>query len=266
MAEANNHEIVSFPTSRLATIDIGAAAFGKHHICALIEFDVTKAREKIRQLADEGDKISFNAWVIKCIGEAISENKLIHGIRKGKREIIIFDDIDISIMVEREVDGEKVPLPYVIRKVNGKNIREISTEIEAAKKQLIKGEENYVLGESKNNLIMKSYYALPGFIRSFFWQQAIKRPFLVKHNMGTVMITSVGMMGEVHGWVIPTSLHPLCFAIGSIVKKPGVVNDQIEIREVLYLTALVDHDVIDGAPAIRSLTYLKKLVETAFGI
>jgi len=84
--------------------------------------------------------------------------------------------------------------------------------------------------------------------------------------MGTVMITSVGMMGKINGWVIPVGVHPLCFAIGSIVKKPGIVNDKIEVREYLYVTVLVDHDIIDGAPAVRALAKLTKLVESGYGL
>ena len=80
------------------------------------------------------------------------------------------------------------------------------------------------------------------------------------------MITSVGMMGRVNGWVIPVSVHPLCFAIGSIIRKPGVVDDRVEIREYLSMTVLVDHDVIDGAPAVRVLSRLTKLVESGYGL
>ena len=65
---------------------------------------------------------------------------------------------------------------------------------------------------------------------------------------------------------LPVSVHPLCFAIGSIVKKPGVVNEKIEVREYLYITVLVDHDVIDGAPAVRALAKFTKLVESGYGL
>jgi pyruvate/2-oxoglutarate dehydrogenase complex dihydrolipoamide acyltransferase (E2) component len=34
----------------------------------------------------------------------------------------------------------------------------------------------------------------------------------------------------------------------------------------LFLTALVDHDVIDGAPAFRALTNLKELIENGHGL
>jgi pyruvate/2-oxoglutarate dehydrogenase complex dihydrolipoamide acyltransferase (E2) component len=266
MTKSENYKTITFPSSRLATIDIGAAAFGKHHIRALIELDVTEARKKMAKLEKGGQKVSFNAWLIKCISGAISNYKLIHGMRKGKRKVVVFEDVDVSVMIEREINKEKVPLPYVVRRANQKSIEEITREIETGKGQPIEGEENYVLGDGKKRLLMKTYYLLPGYIRRMIWKLMLRRPFLIKRNMGTVMITSVGMIGEFHGWIIPVSVHPLCFAVGSIVKKPGVVNDQIEVREALYLTALVDHDVIDGAPAVRALSHLKELVETGFGL
>ncbi len=266
MKKTGDYRIESFPSSRIATIDIGAVGFGKHHVKALVEFDVTEARRRLAVLKERGDSFSFNAWLIKCISDAIGEHQMLHGIRNGKREIVIFDDLDISVMIEREVEGAKVPLPYVIRKANRKSLQDIALEIDAGKEQAIVGENDYVLGTKKQRFLMKLYYALPGFLRRAIWKQILKNPDLVKANMGTVMITSVGMVGEIEGWVIPVSVHPLCFAIGSIIKKPAVVGDRIAIREHLFLTALVDHDVIDGAPAFRALTRLKELIEKGHGI
>ena len=266
MKHIGQYRMEDFPTSRLATIDIGITSHMKHHIKALIELDVTEARKMINEKKKQNQNISFNSWLIKCISKAVEEFQDIHGIRKGKRKIVIFEDIDISIMVEREIQGEKVPLPYVIRKTNEKSISEICTEIKTGQRQSIDDEGNYVLGEKKNEHMMKAYYSMPGFIRRIIWRYIIRSPFLTKQNMGTVVITSVGMMGKINGWVIPTSIHPLSFAIGSIIKKPGVKDDKIEIREFLYVTASVDHDVIDGAPAVRALAKLTKLVEKGYGI
>jgi pyruvate/2-oxoglutarate dehydrogenase complex dihydrolipoamide acyltransferase (E2) component len=260
------YKIETFPISRISTIDIGIAGLKKHHIKALIELDVTEARKMIREKKKLSEKISFNSWLIKCISHAVEESPQIHGIRKGKRKVAIFDDIDISIVIEREIQGEKVPLPYVIRKTNEKSISDICNEIRNGQKQSIKDEGDYILGEKKNDLLMKFYYTMPGFIRRIIWRNIIRSPFLTKQNMGTVIITSVGMMGKINGWVIPVSVHPLCFAIGSIVKKPGVIDDRIEVREYLYITVLVDHDIIDGAPAVRALSKLTKLVESGFGL
>lgn len=266
MKNIGEYKTEAFPLSRISTIDIGIAGLKKHHIKALIELDVTEARKMIFQKKKLAEKISFNSWLIKCISHAVEEFPQIHGIRKGKRKVVIFDDVDISIMIEREIQGKKVPLPYVIRKTNEKSISDICSEIKNGQKQSIEDEGDYVLGEKKNDFLMKLYYAMPGFIRKVVWKYIMQSPFLTKENMGTVMLTSVGMMGKINGWVMPVSVHPLSFAIGSIVKKPGVIDNRIEIREYLYVTVLVDHDVIDGAPAVRALSKLTKLVEKGFGL
>lgn len=266
MKNIGEYKIETFPISRISTIDIGATGLKKHHIKALIELDVTDARKMISAKKRLSEKVSFNSWLIKCISHTVEEFAQIHGVRKSKRKVVIFDDIDISIVIEREIDGKKVPLPYVIRKTNEKSISDICNEIRNGQEQSINDEGDYILGEKKNDFFMKFYYTLPGFIRRFIWNLITKNPFLTKKNMGTVMITSVGMMGKINGWVMPVSVHPICFAIGSIVKKPGVVDDNIEIREYLYVTALIDHDVIDGAPAVRALSKLTKLVESGYGL
>lgn len=264
MKNIGTYKIETFPSSRVGTFDMGAAGLKKHRIMALVELDVTEARQKLVEKKKHSPNISFNAWLIKCISLAAEEFKHIHGIRKGRRKVVLFDDVDITIMIEREIRGEKVPLPYVIRKANQKSIPDIFNEIRSGQKQSIENESDFVLGETKSNFMMKVYYSLPGFVRRLIWKHIMRNPFLLKENMGTVIVTSVGMIGKLNGWVIPVSVHPFCLAIGSIVKKPGVVNEQIEIREYLYITVLVDHDVIDGAPAVRALSRLTELVESGF--
>ena len=242
MNNIGKYRIDSFPASRIATFDIGATSQMKHHIKALIELDVTEARQMIAEKKKQHQNISFNSWLIKCISKAIEECPEINGIRKGKRKIVIFEDIDISIMIERKIQEEKVPLPYVIRKTNEKSIADIYEEIKAGQRQSIDDEGNYVLGEKKNEYLMKAYYSMPGLIRRAIWRNIVRSPYLTKQNMGTVIITSVGMMGKINGWVIPVSVHPLSFAIGSIIKKPGVNDSHIEVREYLYMTVSVDHE------------------------
>jgi pyruvate/2-oxoglutarate dehydrogenase complex dihydrolipoamide acyltransferase (E2) component len=266
MKKYGQYRLEDFPESRIGTVDIGIASHMKHHIRALIELDVTEARKRIAEQKKNGVRITFNAWLIKCISMTIAEFPELHGVRKGRNKIVLFEDIDISIMVERETGGVKIPLPYVIRKSNEKSVLEISDEIRKAQSQIIENEEDHVLGEEKHSYSMKLYYAMPGFIRKQVWKHLIRSPFLTKNNMGTVMITSVGMIGRIKGWVIPVSVHPIAFAVGAIVKKPGVTDDRIEIRESLYVTVAVDHDVIDGAPAVRALSRLTTLVEKAAGL
>lgn len=268
MTEKIEYEIKEFPSSRQSTFDTGYIGLRKHHIKALIELDVTHARELIRDHRNKKkEELSFTAWILKCISQAIFENKSVHAIRKGKNKLILFDDIDISIIVEKEINGEKVPLPLVIRKVNRKTIKDIHYEIKQAKEQEVTDEKDYILGENQFKWAMKLYVSLPQFLRLIIWKRFIlKNPFLMKKMSGTVVVTSVGMMGKVRGWVIPVSILPICFALGSIIKKPGVFKDQIEIREYLHMTILIDHDVIDGAPAARFVSRLTELIESGYGL
>ncbi len=259
-----DYDIHIYPKSRIATFDIGRMGMSKHHVVGLIEIDVTDARKKIALLKKKHENISFTSWLIKCVGDIVGRHPLIHGARKGPRGIAVFDDVDISIAVEREIGGEKVPVPYVVRGVNGKSVSDIHREILAAKEQPIRDEGDYVLGGGPRKLAMSLYYALPGFIRRSIWRIVLSRPALVKKMMGTVMITSVGMVGRVNGWIVPKSIHPLCFAISSVNKKPGVINGRVAVREYLPVTVLVDHDVIDGAPAVRVMGKLVDAIERGY--
>jgi pyruvate/2-oxoglutarate dehydrogenase complex dihydrolipoamide acyltransferase (E2) component len=70
------------------------------------------------------------------------------------------------------------------------------------------------------------------------------------------------MVGKVNGWFIPISIHPVTFGLSSITSKAVVINNKIEIREILNMTILIDHDVIDGAPMARFIRELSKNIES----
>ena len=86
--------------------------------------------------------------------------------------------------------------------------------------------------------------------------------------MGTVVVSSVGSIGKDsgYGWAIPIGIHPVVFALGNIARKPGVVGEEIKIREYLSMTVLFDHDVTDGAPVVRFIQRLKELLEKSYGL
>ncbi len=84
--------------------------------------------------------------------------------------------------------------------------------------------------------------------------------------MGTVILTSIGTKRSIPGWFIHKSYHNLSFGVGSVIKKPRVIDDEIKVREILNLTILMDHDVIDGAPMARFVSHLTHLMETANGL
>jgi len=54
--------------------------------------------------------------------------------------------------------------------------------------------------------------------------------------------------------------------LSSIVKKPVVIDDKIEAREILNMSLLLDHDVIDGAPMARFLSELTRNIESGLNL
>jgi pyruvate/2-oxoglutarate dehydrogenase complex dihydrolipoamide acyltransferase (E2) component len=243
-----------FPKSRIASIDVYGIGKHKHHVAGLIEIDVTESRKKIKKHNKENPKISFTAWLIKTISLTIKENERVAAYLQGRRKVLIFKDINVSIVVEKKIDGQKVPIPLIIEKANERSMESITKQIHDARNEVLTDKD--IVLQSRSTRMERIYYFLPGFIRRSFWRHMLKHPHFAFHKMGNVAITSVGMMGSVNGWFIPTSVHPVCFGISSITKKPAVVGDQIEIREILNMTVLLDHDVIDGAPMARFISKL----------
>ena len=248
------------PKSRIATFDIFSLGLLKHHVSALLEFDVTDSRKKLHDLRKSGIKISFNAWITKVISSNLKEHPEASAYLYNKKKLIIFNDINISILVEKMIGDNRVPIPVIIEKANQKTALEIAIEIENAKNQELT--ESEIVINKKTSLSERIYYYMPGFLRRSAWKFMLRNPKIANKKMGNAVITPVGMMGKINGWFIQKSVHPISFGIGSIIKKAVVVENEIKIREILNMTILVDHDVIDGAPMVRFLNDLTKSIET----
>ncbi len=267
MPENKFHEI-EYPSSRQLTFDVGKIGLGKHHVKAFLEVDVSEARRLIKEARRNGKKISFTAWLLKVIADCVALHPPIAGVRRGKgNKVVVFEEVDISIVVEKEVNGVRVPLPYVLRKAEQKSLGQIQDEIETAKAQRIEDEGDYVLGEARSTLGMRLFVRLPQWLRLALMRGfVLNHPQRVKDMMGTVMVTTTGMVGHTRGWIVPFSMHSLCLALGSLNVQPAVQQGEIQKREILHLTVLIDHDVIDGVPAARFVDDLVKKIQAGWGL
>lgn len=258
-----DYRIDLFPKSRIATNDVCAIGLRKHHVVALTEIDVTAGREKMK-IYKKNHKGSFTAWLIQVISNTIGDYENVAAYLKGKRRLMLFKDVNVSLAVEKKIRDQKVPMPVIIEKANARSIESITQQINEAR-DLILTEKDIVL-QNKSSRLELIYYHLPGFLRRYFWKYLLSHPKLAFGKMGNVAITSLGMMGKANGWFIPISVHPVCFGIGRVVKKPVVLNDQIVIREILNMTVLMDHDVIDGAQMARFISDLSVNIENGQGL
>src|SRR6478672_4546319 len=105
----------------------------KPMIHGLLEADVTEARTLLREYkARTGESLSFTAFLCACLGKAVDEHKAVQAFRMAGNRLILFDDVDIAIRIEREIAGQKYVIPYILRAANRRSLRELHDEIRAA--------------------------------------------------------------------------------------------------------------------------------------
>lgn len=256
-----------FSDSRIITVDVSEEGLRRHHVTGLIEADITEGRRRIRrERVAQGHGLSVTSWVIACIAQAMVEHEAVRTMRKGRRGLVVFEDVDVLLLIEMDDEGgRKKAASHVLRRVNELSLQEIDEEIQTARQASFEGIINP--RDRGRKWIERVFLWLPRFLRRWFiWRRFRTDPFFMKRMMGTVVLSAVGMMGKGGGWGIPLSPHPLVITLGGVQKKPGVVDDRIEIREFLSITVQFDHDVIDGAPAARFVSRLRKLLQQAHGL
>lgn len=244
---------------RQLVIDGMSLGARKHCIHGLIDVDITRAREYIRQIKERtGEALSFTGFIVYCCGRAVDADKHVHAYRDWRNRLFLFDDVDISLPVERRQRGEPVVLQTVIRAANRKTVADIHGEIRAL--------QTKELGETAWGRWLRWYVLVPGPLRRLFFRIAAQRPAVLKRFNGTVLVTSVGMFGHVAGWGIPLAGHSLAVTIGGIEAKPVLVDGEIRNHEHLRLTVTFDHDIIDGGPAARFTQRFAELIEAGAGL
>ena len=259
MNKEDEYKVVPFPRVRLPVVDSLAQARRMSVMHSLIEVDVTEARKWVREFRKKkGEPLSFTSFLTFCLARAVDENKMLHAYKIGGK-LIIYDQVDICVLIERDINDEKAPIfPHVIKAANQKTLPEIHNEIRIARsedKQL-----------SQTMPWINRYYYLPGFIRKLLWRRWLGSPAWRKKLTGTVAMSAVGMFGKGTGWGIPVPTYNLSITVGGISEKPGVVKGQVEVREYLCITASFNHDIIDGAPAARFVQRFRELIESGYGL
>jgi pyruvate/2-oxoglutarate dehydrogenase complex dihydrolipoamide acyltransferase (E2) component len=263
-------EIVPFPRLQHQAIDWMELSHRKHTIHGLIDVDVTAARRGIKlHRAHTGTPLSLTAYMIFCFARAVAADTAIQAYRLGRWKLVLFGDVDVATMVEREVEGACVPVPYIVRAAHTKTVDQIGLELRAAQQQ---SAEALALGSFLPRLRglfehgLSVWLALPTGLRRLVWSWVLANPYRRKRLTGTVALTSVGMFGRGVGWGVTPMGHTLSVVVGGLATRPVVVGSVIEPRECLCLTITMDHDVVDGAPAARFATRLKELVESCAGL
>ncbi len=78
---------------------------------------------------------------------------------------------------------------------------------------------------------------------------------------GTFSITNPGVFGGLMGLPVINQPNVAILGLGTIEKRPVVIDDAIAIRSMVYLTLSYDHRVVDGAIAHQFMGKIKHTLE-----
>ena len=225
----------------------------KNTIHCITETDISFPRRLMKEHFEKtGEKISLTAYIVRCLASVIQDHPEFNSFIRGRR-LIILDDLTISVLIERELDKEKVPEPIGILKAQDKTIRQIQSEIRDAQKNK---------GDKLGNLSGATWVRfIPNFLLRAFVRIAEKN-IRMAQRYGKVCVTAVGMFSKDAAWFIPHGSATVLVTVGGISGKIVETEGNFVSREHLCLTVSFDHNIVDGAPAARFTSQFTDIIKS----
>ena len=183
---------------------------------------IEKLREQKRaEYEQAGVKLTYMAFIARVVVEALHRHPILNASIDGEN-VVYKKDINLGIAVALE-DGLIVP---VIRNADEKNVlglsRAIADVAERARAKRLNPDE--------------------------------------VHG-GTFTITNPGPFGAQFGMPIINQPQVAILGVGTIEKRPVVIDDAIAFRTMAYLTLGYDHRLVDGAVADEFMADVKQHLE-----
>lgn len=195
------------------------------HVYSVFEVNYSRVDQIRKAKKDEyervGAKLTFTSFIAKVAVDCLRKHRTINASIDGEN-IIYRNDINLGIAVALE-NGLIVPV------------------VKAA------GEKN-TLGLSKA-------------IQDIADRARSKKLNPEEVQGGTFTITNPGNFGAQFGLPIINQPQVAILGVGTIEKRPVVVDDAIGIRLMGYLTLGYDHRLVDGAVADQFMADVKKGIE-----
>jgi pyruvate/2-oxoglutarate dehydrogenase complex dihydrolipoamide acyltransferase (E2) component len=245
---------VPYPRLRNFLQDALAEGKRKHIAHVMLEADIGGIKERLAERRQRGQEpISMTSYIAKSFACAIETDRRIQAYRLGKSRLVVFDDIDLAFMIEREWGGEPIPVFTILRAAQQKSAPDIHRALQAAR-------DTPLGADGPMNALEMQFFLLPRFLRRAVWFVIRRNPYWFKDVAGTAAVTSMGMYASGAAVGVPITPMTLTLTIGTIEKKPALQDGQLIERDVVHLCLSVDHDIVDGAPLMRFAERFKQML------
>lgn len=185
------------------------------HVFMVTEADMTdlviyRTQNKEKFLQQTGTKLTYMSFFSAACARALQDYPLVNSSLDGDN-IVRKKYINIGIAVALENNGLIVP---VVKSADNLNIVGLARAI------------NDLANRARSKKL---------------------KPDEVQD--GTFSITNMGTFGSLYGLAIINQPQVAILGVGTIQKRPVVIDDAIAIRNMLYLSLSFDHRIVDGALA-----------------
>jgi len=233
-------------------------------IFGIVELDVTELEKYVAQKRKEGVKTTLTYLITLIIGRAIRQNvpELNTYVKRGR--IMQREHVDATVSVllpggqmgSVKVENADQLTTAEISDVIGKNIANSR-----------KGNENDAM-QSKS-LLAKLPWPFRNWLFKIYktitinWGISVPGIGLDSNSFGSFMVSNIGTVGLDTGFasLLPSSNISFVFVLGTVNKKPVVINDEIVIRRVMLMSSTLDHRVVDGSHGGTLFRFIKQIAK-----
>ncbi len=238
-----------FPSNRRFVLAAMRSGRRMALMTGLVKVDVTDAWNRLDET-----KLSPTAFFAACVGRAVADHPHVHAYRDWLGRLVTHDTVDITTMIEVQTETGRFPLAHPLARCDSRSVSDLSSELCSIKDRPADG--------GSGRLLMRwgRRAGRVPFLADLFYFIARRTP-PVRTRMGTVTLSSVGMMTGGSGFLVgvPT-LSTVTVLVGGVTEQPWVVEGDVAVRRIVDLVVQVDHRVVDGAPAARFGSQLRELL------
>lgn len=197
------------------------------HAYHLEEVDLTellRLHERLKAEAERrGVRLTVLPFFVRAVAQALREYPMLNSeYDEEKNVIVVKKEINIGVAV----DAEQGLVVVVVKNADKKGILELAREIGTLAEKARAGKLDI---------------------------QDVRG--------STFTISNIGAVGGLGGLSILNYPEAAIMAVGRARKKPWVVGDRIEIRDIALVAVSFDHRVVDGAYVARFVNRVKELLE-----
>jgi pyruvate/2-oxoglutarate dehydrogenase complex dihydrolipoamide acyltransferase (E2) component len=229
-----------------------------------VDLDITALAAYIKKQRALGNKITYTHFFMVATARALATEIPAFNTFVKRGNIVSHEDIiaTVSVLLETgDMGSVKVPAAHKITLLNAHRIlaQQISDTRNGNENKLMKMKDT--LGTIPWPFRKFTY----GIIKKLTIDWGLEIPFLglKPSSFGSFVLSNIGTLGLDLGYpaLLPSANIAFVMMMGKPTLKPWVHDGQVVAREVITLSAALDHRVADASHAGKLFQYYKKMIQ-----